>query len=884
MDYYRWSTNECKKFVLNRTLFDLVNSYQYLDLGSNTLLGWYSELSSEEKKIIQDEGGLYQFLVKHPALVVAEEIGVVHVKSQIRRNSRSSNFNRGTTFYGPTVYEEVGASWFAGCSASRCPPPLVEMFCLTGEQPEPWMWGASSGHCHHPCPRYNVQSACDESLASVLPYSSQRGPSFQRLSREWREGMTSVQGAIARIVLENGSECQGSTCSSPPPTLDQFGEQERADSLMPREGSVEHSEKSPATSSTMLFSDEASASLHSSPGGAQGSSATTADKNLHHHEPREEMMRSLEKPYTSSSPQSTDQDLPSKLGRGQDQKEPTEDHQPKSNSVVFPSSENSRDGVEVSPKAPALVTSIQGVDYSGNPIQKCLVSPSTTYSLRDAYSPAFFGVDPPTTASQTIDASGDFRAHFTSVQECQASPSTTVASTEMDSPAHLDQDTQTIQTSTADRSVITDIFMTDLDFVAKEFCRLKAEDEELELLKMKQLKPNATCGCECGERWKESELKLLALQYSMCKEHCWRRYLTSAQGERDMQGSEEVPVGLVESLRVLEETYSQMRRRLLSGATLEELDPLSVDTHRLNTNTLYTPAQKVHEEEVQSKPPVASQQLQNETSAEMNLQEDATENPGNNDNLKKAAELHMRPGPIKPLASGVCEEEIGVEGEAWFDAVEVLGLAGGCLQEEDRFRKGKQSERRTGIAMESSDGRKMGPHQNDVNEQGDLQCEKTKARDGSLTVSDKPRTGSVRLSSPDIAEAAMQDLSGSFIHGQPLQISHTTSSSSSCPPAAPPQGDHTFKRPQPPTTTTTTYGPKPSSVKVAAPYNMLPRPIITCQMKKLLNISPVPTALGTWVPLQLPPSASSSNSSFARQQVMEALLKQHGPLNNLQPR
>lgn len=85
------------------------------------------------------------------------------------------------------------------------------------------------------------------------------------------------------------------------------------------------------------------------------------------------------------------------------------------------------------------------------------------------------------------------------------------------------------------------------------------------------------------------------------------------------------------------------------------------------------------------------------------------------------------------------------------------------------------------------------------------------------------RTGSVMLSSPDIAEAAMRDLSGSSIHGQPLQISHTTSSSSSCPPAAPPQGDHTFKRPQPPTTTTTTHGPKPSSVKVAAPYNMLPR-------------------------------------------------------------
>ena len=34
-----------------------------------------------------------------------------------------------------------------------------------------------------------------------------------------------------------------------------------------------------------------------------------------------------------------------------------------------------------------------------------------------------------------------------------------------------------------------------------------------------------------------------------------------------------------------------MRRQVLSGAALDELTPLSVDTHRLNTEARYTPAQ-----------------------------------------------------------------------------------------------------------------------------------------------------------------------------------------------------------------------------------------------------------------------------------------------------
>lgn len=43
-------------------------------------------------------------------------------------------------------------------------------------------------------------------------------------------------------------------------------------------------------------------------------------------------------------------------------------------------------------------------------------------------------------------------------------------------------------------------------------------------------------GCDCAQRVKRAELRLLGLQYIMCQQHCWRRYFTSPLGEGAPQG------------------------------------------------------------------------------------------------------------------------------------------------------------------------------------------------------------------------------------------------------------------------------------------------------------------------------------------------------------
>ncbi|KAL2081215.1 hypothetical protein ACEWY4_023068 [Coilia grayii] len=556
-------------------------------------------------------------------------------------------------------------------------------------------------------------------------------------------------------------------------------------------------------------------------------------------------------PYTYPS-QRMYVDQPIKLGKGQGQEVPMKDQRSKVKCLVSLGPDNSKIKHQISPKTPGAVTVSQAVDVTGD-FRACKASSSTTDASTETDSTACLDQDTQTTAasrptsvSHTVDASGDFRVYFTSAQECQAAPSTTVASTEMDSPAHLDQDSQTMQASTAEKTLITEAFMEDLNFLAKEFCRLKSVDEDLKLVKDNQLKPNTKCGCECSQRLKQAELKLLALQYTMCRDHCWRRYLTSAQGEQEMHCPNRVPDSLAETLQALEEMYSQMRKHVLSGAALDELTPLSVDTHRLNTEALYTPAQDA------LRKPVVSDAKQG-----------IIERP-----KMKTLKADISHGSFR---SGGCEEEIGVNSEAWFDAEEDLWLSDCCLKEE-RFRKGKESEKTT---ERGSKAQVKCAH----TQQEDLllEYEKYQPRKVCLTMSNKSRTANMTVSSPDTAEAAVRDLSGTSIHGKPLQVRHV-----SRPPAAVSEGDHTFKKPKAPSGPTAAppgHVPKPGSVRNTTPSNMLPRPSAS-HIQKLLNISPVPTASGTWVPLQ-PPASTSPVGSFAWQKIMEAILKQRAPLNSL---
>ncbi|KAK1902410.1 RNA-binding protein 44 [Dissostichus eleginoides] len=71
-------------FHLNRSIFELVESHNYLELNDQRLLQWYLCLNFEDRKIIQDGGGLHWFLVRHPALELSpHHVYVKHCHSVI---------------------------------------------------------------------------------------------------------------------------------------------------------------------------------------------------------------------------------------------------------------------------------------------------------------------------------------------------------------------------------------------------------------------------------------------------------------------------------------------------------------------------------------------------------------------------------------------------------------------------------------------------------------------------------------------------------------------------------------------------------------------------------------------------------------------------------
>lgn len=78
------------------------------------------------------------------------------------------------------------------------------------------------------------------------------------------------------------------------------------------------------------------------------------------------------------------------------------------------------------------------------------------------------------------------------------------------------------------------------------------------------------------------------------------------------------------------------------------------------------------------------------------------------------------------------------------------------------------------------------------------------------------------VSSPENAEVAVRELSGTLIHGQPIQVRRVGRPHV----AAGPEGDLTFKKPHAPSApkpAPSGNAPKPGSVKTSTPYNMSPK-------------------------------------------------------------
>ncbi|KAK0134066.1 RNA-binding protein 44 [Merluccius polli] len=162
-------------------------------------------------------------------------------------------------------------------------------------------------------------------------------------------------------------------------------------------------------------------------------------------------------------------------------------------------------------------------------------------------------------------------------------------------------DTQMEAPATADQSTSTRIHMADLDYLAQEFVKINCAQRELHELNQ-QLKSSAEERKPCercasgGGRAQRAELRLLALQYTMCQQHAWRDSYTSADHLAMTMTHAEYwppgpPVALVSACQKLQCDYKEMRNKILAGVSLEQLEPLSVSSPTQTTSSPYTPPQ-----------------------------------------------------------------------------------------------------------------------------------------------------------------------------------------------------------------------------------------------------------------------------------------------------
>ncbi|XP_051815342.1 RNA-binding protein 44 [Acanthochromis polyacanthus] len=303
--------------------------------------------------------------------------------------------------------------------------------------------------------------------------------------------------------------------------------------------------------------------------------------------------------------------------------------------------------------------------------------------------------------------------------------------------------TQTEDPETADKNVITEVHMSDLDYVAE----VRPETQRLNL-----------GDCDCTERAQKAELSLLALQYNICKHHIWRFFW---EGKQLNSVNKDPPKNIAEVLDKLDSDYQEMKHQILAGVPLEQLKPLSVDSGKIISGS-YTPLQT--EKKIMKTRRAATVILKDGRFLQNNKQE------GNE------------------TAAG---EEVN-RSELWFDAEEDLELPEEDLElpEEDLELPEEDLELPEEDLELPEVGQNPAAEPADVPEEGsllwvsNLPSEVTKndvmlllkdyeASEVKIAVlKDDQRVAMVTVSGPQAAEAAVEDLDGRRLKDHTVHVEH----------------------------------------------------------------------------------------------------------------
>ncbi|KAM9804453.1 RNA-binding protein 44 [Neosynchiropus ocellatus] len=189
--------------------------------------------------------------------------------------------------------------------------------------------------------------------------------------------------------------------------------------------------------------------------------------------------------------------------------------------------------------------------------------------------------------------------------------------------------TQSHAPAAAHKNVVTEVHMRDLDRFIKEFTRLYAA---------------AQARCEREKKWNElnkrvrhAELCVLALQYSMCRQHCWRLFNLSSEGPSlymlhgatSQYWPQDTPPKVVSVLQKLDSDYREMREQIMAGVPLKDLKALSVDAQMI-TGTSYIPLPTYQGEQAEKK--AATQLAKTSKTSGAGAARNPSHHPGTNQN------------------------------------------------------------------------------------------------------------------------------------------------------------------------------------------------------------------------------------------------------------
>ncbi|XP_034741222.1 RNA-binding protein 44 [Etheostoma cragini] len=513
------SPKENKKFLLDRSIFDLVEDHKYLSLTDQRLLGWYLSLVPEYRKIIQDEGGFHQFLHRHPALELTRHHVYVKHTSFGHRNSE------------------------------MLPKNVRETWTMLGRR------NGGENHPHEEIRRTPLvhQQDCVQTAFSnpTMPEPNHRKAHAMISDPSWR--MSSSAAGVANCSLDVDLERrrQDGMLSSQTTTTQGHS------------ANFTHGEVSPLQSEWTKMESPEYYSFDS----VQMDDTEYSDMSIIQAVKLEQVSPLLD----------PDEENGTKKG-GQDQETGNEYNVDDDDDAIL-SFGNQSDTFH----------SIMENDKS---ILACLTSEGgKALNNGDQSGPLTTNTKALAARRETLDSDQSVMKNtaekHTSTIPC-ATTCDIMVSTEL--TMCLSDATQTENSKTADKHVNTEVHMTDLDYLAEEFLKLKMDQDVLRKQKEKR-KSKVRKECDCIQRAQQAEMSLLALQYSMCRQHCWRLYYTSSEGGQATPVPNNPPVDIVSVLQKLESDYNQMKDKILTGVPLEQLKPLSVDSEKITTGASYIPAQ-----------------------------------------------------------------------------------------------------------------------------------------------------------------------------------------------------------------------------------------------------------------------------------------------------